>query len=199
TIASSQITSLDAATTGTLTLNGAGSLTLTTIAGETLDLSGITNSLSGGLTINDSTGDNNIKGTSANDTLTLSSGNDTINLGAGDNTIYVSNMNDLTSVDIITDTNGIDTLNINGSGTIASSDFNVSGFENLNLSTGADVVTFTDKSSFDTFKSKFSSAIDTKGGDDEFKFSSAITEDLDFTKISNLEKLSFSENDDIVT
>ncbi len=50
--------------------------------------------------------------------------------------------------------------------------------------TGADVVTFTDKSSFDTFKSKFSSAIDTKGGDDEFNFSSAITEDLDFTKIS---------------
>ncbi|MDD2508981.1 MAG: hypothetical protein PHS78_08085, partial [Aliarcobacter skirrowii] len=199
TIASSQITSLDAATTGTVTLSGAGSLTLTTIAGETLDLSGVTNSLSGTLTINDSIGDNNIKGTSANDTLTLSSGNDTINLGAGDDTINVSNMSDLTSADIITDTSGIDTLNINGSGTIASSDFNVSGFEYLNLSTEADVVTFTDKSSFDTFKSKFSSAIDTKGGDDEFKFSSAITEDLDFSKINNLEKLSFSENDDIVT
>ncbi len=62
TIASSQITSLDAATTGTVTLSGAGSLTLTTIAGETLDLSGVTNSLSGTLTINDSTGDNNIVG-----------------------------------------------------------------------------------------------------------------------------------------
>ena len=43
-------------------------------SGQTLDLSGITNSLSGNLTIEDSTGNENITGTSVNDTLTLSSG-----------------------------------------------------------------------------------------------------------------------------
>jgi Ca2+-binding RTX toxin-like protein len=94
-------------------------MTITVASGETLDLSGVTNSLSGTLTINDSAGDNTIVGTSANDTLTLLSGNDTINLGAGDDTINVTNMSDLTSADTITNTSGIDTLNINGSGTIA--------------------------------------------------------------------------------
>ncbi|MGJ0359846.1 hypothetical protein NG785_09320 [Aliarcobacter cryaerophilus] len=195
TLNSSLLNILDSKTSGTITLSNA--TTINVDSENTLNLGDFT--VSNSVTINDSTGNENITGTSSNDVLNLSSGNDTINLGAGDDTINVSNMSDLTSADIITDTSGIDTLNINGNGTIASSDFNVSGFENLNLSTGADVVTFTDKSSFDTFKSKFSSAVDTKGGDDEFKFSSAITEDLDFTKIANLEKLSFSENNDIVT
>ena len=180
---------------GTITLSNA---TIINVGmGETIDLNNFI--VSNSLTINDSTGDEDISGTSSSDTLNLNSGNDTIDLGGGDDTIDVATMANLTSADIITDSAGTDTLNINGAGTIASSDFNVSGFENLNLSSGVDEVTFTDKSSFDSFKGKFSSGIDTKGSSDEFSFSSQVTNDLDFSNVSNLESLDFNGTNNSIT
>ncbi len=200
TLASSVITTLDAANgTGVVTLSGTGSLSLTTTAGQNLDLSGVTNSLTGTLSISDNTGNENITGTAGNDTLNLSSGNDVINLGAGNDTINIATMNDLTSSDVITDTSGTDTLNINGAGSIASTAFNVTGFENLNLSTSNDTVTFTDKGSFDTWIGKFSSIDGNSGTSDTLSFGSAVTADLDFTKLHNFETLTFSDNADIVT
>jgi hypothetical protein len=181
---------------GTTNVNGGGNL-IVNVNDTSLDLSNISSSI-GTVTINDDTNGNNITGSDGNDTLNLSSGNDTVNLGAGDDTINISSMNNLTSSDAITDSSGTDTLNINGNGTIASTDFNVGGFENLNLSSGVDEVTFSDKSSFDTFTNKFTN-IDTGDADDEFSFSSQVTEDLDFSNVSSLEKLSFSNADDTVT
>ncbi|MGJ0412653.1 hypothetical protein NG764_09345 [Aliarcobacter cryaerophilus] len=178
------------------TLSGAGNVVVN--ASGTANLSGLTNSLGGTTTINDSNNADTITGTNHGDTINLSGGTDNVTLGSGTNVLNVDAVN-LTSADTITATAGTtDTLNINGSGTIASTEFNVTGFENLNFSSGADTVTFTDKGSFDTWIGKFGS-IDGKGNTDTLSFSDAVTEDLDFTKLNNFETLSFGVQDDTVT
>jgi hypothetical protein len=181
---------------GTRTVNGTGNL-IVNADDASINLSNV-NATLGTVTINDSTSDINIIGSAGDDVLNLSSGTDVVNLGASNDTINVADMSNLTIADTITDTSGTDTLNINGSGTIASTEFNVTGFENLNFSSGADTVTFTDKGSFDTWIEKFGS-IDGKGNTDTLSFSDAVTEDLDFSKLNNFETLTFSANNDTVT
>jgi Ca2+-binding RTX toxin-like protein len=93
------------------------------------------------------------------------------------------------------------TVNLSTSGSFNTGDFsNIDSGEitTLNFAGDVDTMNFTDKSNFDTFKSKFTS-ISTGGGNDEFTFSSAITEDLDFSNITNLETLSFGAGDDTIT
>ncbi|HUH42731.1 MAG TPA: hypothetical protein VLZ29_06425 [Sulfurimonas sp.] len=186
-------------TTGTITLAGAGSLIITLAAGETLNLANVTNSLTGALTINDSTGDETITGTSANDTLNLSGGNDTVNLGAGDDTINIA-IGNLNASDVITDTSGTGTLNFTSSGTIASTNFNVSGIENLNFFSGDDTVTFADKTSFDNWVAKFTSIDGGSSGGDTISFgATAINGDLDFSKLNDFENLNLSSAADNIT
>ncbi|MDD3476500.1 MAG: hypothetical protein PHI38_06500, partial [Sulfurimonas sp.] len=186
-------------TTGTITLAGAGSLIITLAAGETLNLANVTNSLTGALTINDSTGNETITGTSTNDTLNLSGGNDTVNLGAGDDTINIAIAN-LNASDVITDTSGTDTLNFTSSGTIASTNFNVSGIENLNFFSGDDTVTFADKTSFDNWVAKFTSIDGGSSGGDTISFgATAINGDLDFSKLNDFENLNLSSAADNIT
>ena len=78
------------------------------------------------------------------------------------------------------------------------SNINNGEINNLNFATGDDKLSFTDSSSFDNFTNKFNN-IDLNSGNDEFDFSSAVTSDLDFSNVSNLETLNFSDNDDSVT
>ena len=187
----------DASIVSGKTVSGTGNL-IVNANDASVDLSNL-NATLGTVTINDSGSDINIIGSAGDDVLNLSSGNDMVNLGASNDTINVADMSNLTSADIITDTSGTsDTLNINGNGTIASTEFNVTGFENLNFSSGADTVTFSDYGSFDTWIGKFGS-IDGKGDTDTLSFSDAVTEDLDFSKLNNFETLTFSANNDTVT
>jgi len=201
TITSAQINDLLPETSGTITLAGSGSLAITVASGETLDLSGVTNSLSGNLSITDSTGNETITGTSANDTLTLSSGNDTVNLGNGSDTINTT-ISNLDTSDNISDggSTGSDTLNITNSGTINSANLiDVNGIETLNLSSGADTITFADTTQFNAFRNEFTDIVDA-GGSDTLSFgSSAVTGDLDFSKLSEFETLNLSSNDDNLT
>jgi len=96
-------------TTKTLTLSGDGTLTVNATSGATVDLSNITNNLTGTLTVNDAAGNEIITGTSNADTINLTAGGtDNVNAGAGDDTINVTQ--DFVSVDGGTN---VDTLNIN--------------------------------------------------------------------------------------
>ena len=201
TITATQVNDLLGETSGTITFVGSGNLAITMTSGQTLDLSGITNSLSGNLTIEDSAGNENITGTSVNDTLTLSSGNDTVNLGDGSDVINTTIAN-LNTADNISDTGttGTDTLNITNSGTIDSANLiDVSGIEILNLSGGNDTITFDDTAEFNAFRDNFTDIIDA-GGNDTLSFgSTAVTGDLDFSKLGEFENLNLSSANDNLT
>ena len=169
-------------TSGTITLSGAGSLNITLSAGEDIDLSGVTNSLSGSLTIVDSSGGNSITGTSSAETVETT----------------VSN---LTASDNINGSGGNDTLTFTNSGSIDSDDIvdGVSGFETLNLSSGNDTVSFDNVADFDNFRSEFTTINET-GGNDTLSFgTTAISGDLDFTGLSNFENLDLSSVADTIT
>ncbi|MGE4457434.1 MAG: hypothetical protein AB7E13_10880, partial [Arcobacteraceae bacterium] len=68
----------------------------------------------------------------------------------------------------------------------------------LNFAGGADTINFTDKSSFDSWVSKFS-AVSGGSGTDTLSFGSAVTSDLDFSKLSSFETLSFDSGNDTIT
>jgi transposase-like protein len=201
TITATQVNDLLGETSGTITFVGSGNLAITMTSNDTLNLSGITNSLSGNLSITDSTGNENIIGTSANDTLTLSSGNDTVNLGDGSDVINVT-IGNLDISDNISDNgvSGTDTLNITDSGTIDSANLiDVSGIETLNLSGGNDTITFDDTAEFNAFRNEFTNIVDA-GGNDTLSFgTTAVTGDLDFSNLSEFENLNLSSANDNLT
>jgi len=93
------------------------------------------------------------------------------------------------------------TVNLSTSGSFDMTNFsNIDSGEisTLNFAGGADTINFTDKSSFDSWVSKFSTV---SGGasTDELSFSSAVTDDLDFSQLSSFETLSFDSGDDTIT
>ena len=185
----------DHLTTGTVSLTGSGSLAMTTTVGQTADLSGVTNSLTGTLTISDNTGDEAIAGTSGNDIINLTSGIDVVNANGGTDTINVS-ISNLTSADNINGAAGTDSINLSSTGTLNYGDLaGVTNVENLNFFSGNDTFQFTDETSFSSTMSKFS-AINMGSGTDTVAFSSTVNADLDFSKLSSLEKLSLSSGAD---
>ncbi|WP_258239503.1 hypothetical protein, partial [Arcobacter sp. LA11] len=169
-------------TSGTITLNGSGNLNITLGTGENLDLSGVSNSLSGSLTIVDSSGGNTITGTSVGETVETT----------------VSN---LTASDSIDGAGGNDTLSFTNSGSIDSDDIvdGISNFETLNLSNGNDTINFDDTIDFNNFIGEFGTISDA-GGTDSLSFgSSAVSGDLDFSKLGNFENLNLSSVADTIT
>jgi Ca2+-binding RTX toxin-like protein len=197
TIASGTMTIADSIL-GTVTVNGGGNLTVNA-DDTTVNLANVSSSL-GTVTINDSTSGINITGTAGDDILNLSSGNDTVNLGAGNDTINVTIAN-LDINDNITDTGGADILNITTSGTIDSANLiDVSGIETLNLSSGDDTITFDDVTEFNNFRNEFTTDIVDAGGNDSLSFgSSAVSGDLDFSKLGEFENLNLSSVADSLT
>jgi len=188
------LTALDGKTNVAITISSSSGFTVSMAEAETLNLSGFTNNVTGGnLTISDNTGNENITGTAGNDILNMSSGNDTVNLGGGNDTINVTVAN-LDINDNITDASGTDILNITTSGTIDSANLiDVSGIETLNLSSGDDTITFDTVTEFNNFRNEFTTDIVDAGGTDSLSFgSSAISGDLDFSKLAEFENLNLS-------
>jgi hypothetical protein len=196
-LSSTDLNSLDLKTSGTITLSNA--TTINVANGETLNLNNFT--VSNPVTINDSAGNENITGTSNSDTLNLNGGNDTVNLGEGSDTVNV-NIGNIDANDNITDTgtSGIDTLNVNGAGTIDSAALiDVNGFETLNLGSSDNTITFDDSTEFNAFRNEFTDIVDA-GGNDTLSFaSSAVTGNLDFSKLTEFENLNLSSVDDNIT
>jgi hypothetical protein len=163
---------------GTLGVSGAGAIEV--IANDaSMNLSNV--SVTGGVTIvNSYAGDVSIMGSGQADTIQTT----VANLGSGD---------------VINGSGGTDTLTFTDSGTIDYTQFNgVTGVENLQLYSGDDMLTFTNKSSFDTWATKFST-INAGTGTDTVSFSSAVTADLDFSKLNSIETLNFSGANDTIT
>lgn len=159
-------------------------------------------SSTGNITINETAGNNlSITTGSGNDTVNLSNGNDSVELGEGSDRVNISHTN-LDINDNITDsgTVGTDTLNITSSGNIDSANLiDVSGFENLNLYSGDDNISFDNLTEFNNFINEFTDIVDS-GGNDTLSFgSSSISGDLDFSKLSEFENLNLSSNDDNIT
>ncbi|MFA9372920.1 MAG: beta strand repeat-containing protein [Poseidonibacter sp.] len=191
---------------GTMTVNDS-ILGLTTVTGNgnlivqandaTLDLSNVSSTL-GTVTINDLSA-SSITGSAGDDTLNLASGNDTVNLGAGNDSINI-NIENLDINDNITDTSGNDSLTFNNSGTIDSADvINLNAIETLNMHSGDDTVTFDTVSEFNNFINEFNDINDI-GGNDSLSFgSTAISGDLDFSKLSDFENLNLSSTNDTIT
>jgi hypothetical protein len=196
TISSTDLNDIIGETSGSISI---GTATINVASGSTLTLSSITST--GTLTINDSSGNENITGTTSNDTLNLSAGNDTVNLGDGSDTVNV-NIGNIDTNDNITDTgtSGTDTLNVNGAGTIDSAILiDVNGFETLNLGSSDNTITFTDTTEFNAFRNEFTDIVDA-GGNDTLSFgSSAVTGDLDFSKLAEFENLNLSSTNDNIT
>ena len=197
TITASEMNDLLPETSGNITMDGVGSLEITLEVNEALDLSSITNSLDGTLTIADSTGNETITGTGENDIVSLSSGDDTVSLGDGDDTINIKS-SDLTSLDTITGEGGSDTLNITTAGTANATNVSV---ETMNLSDGTNdftlgnnIGTVNGGTDADTFTLDFTNVttINTDAGSDTVNLtgSASVATDGDlFTGASNVNGL----------
>jgi len=102
---------------------------------------------------------------------------------------------------------GDDTANITTAGTFAPTEFgNIESGDitTLIFSDSTDTLAFTDESSFDDFRAKFSTIDLGSSSDDTLSFSSAVgasgnLADLDFSNISDLENLDFSGSDDYIS
>jgi hypothetical protein len=123
------------------------------------------------------------------------------------NATNVTNINGtLTEVNTLYGETGFSNLTNKTANLSTSGSFDMSNFSNidsgeistLNFAGGADTINFTDKSSFDTWASKFSS-VNGGSGTDGLNFSSTVTSDLDFSKLSSIEELSFSSGNDTIT
>lgn len=91
-----------------ITLTGSGSITLNSSSGGTLDASSIdVSSFSGIITINDSTGVETIIATADNDTINVNGGADIITGGAGTDTLNINTTDTLGSI------SGIETIHVN--------------------------------------------------------------------------------------
>lgn len=163
---------------GTLTTSGAGAIEV--IANDaSMSLANV--SVTGGVTI-----------------VNSYVGNVSI-IGSNQADVVETNITNLGSSDVINGSGGTDTLAFTDSGTIAYTQFNgVSSVENLQLYSGDDTITFGTKANFDTWATKFSS-VNAGNGTDTVSFSSAVTQDLDFSKLNSVETLSFSGLNDTVT
>lgn len=74
----------------------------------------------------------------------------------------------------------------------------LSGFENLNLSNGNDIILFDDTTQFNDFNTNFNS-IDANGGSDTIEFdSSSVNGNLDFSNLSGFENLNLSSASDSI-
>ena len=184
---------------GTISVNGTGNLTVSA-NDSSVNLSNVSSSI-GTVTINDTSSSVNIVGSAGNDVLNLNSGNDTVDLGDGSDIINVSIAN-LNTSDNISDTgaSGTDILNITSTGTIDSASLiDVSGIETLNLSSGNDTVTFDNVAEFNSFINEFNDIVDA-GGNDSLSFgATAVSGDLDFSKLSEFENLNLSSANDNIT
>eukprot|EP01029_Cantina_marsupialis_P016090 TRINITY_DN3571_c0_g1_i1.p1 TRINITY_DN3571_c0_g1~~TRINITY_DN3571_c0_g1_i1.p1 ORF type:complete len:5289 (+),score=1833.13 TRINITY_DN3571_c0_g1_i1:2362-15867(+) len=121
----------------------------------------------------------NINDAGGNDTLSFGNTSDNIDAGIGGN----------------------DTLNITDSGvTIDSANLiDVSNFENLNLSSGDDTITFDNTTEFNNFTSEFTN-INDAGGNDTLSFgNTSVNGDLDFSKLNDFENLNLSSSNDSIT
>jgi Ca2+-binding RTX toxin-like protein len=93
------------------------------------------------------------------------SGTDTLKGGAGNDAFVFSTVSDLTSSDVVIGGAGVDTIWLNGAGTVAAGAFaGVSGFEALVLSSGGNNVTLTNGLVAGTSNGTF--AIGDRGGND---------------------------------
>ena len=129
-------------TSGTLTLSGSqlsnqtitGAGNITVNASGTVDLSGVTNSLSGTLTINDSSSADTITGTNGAETVNLNAGGlDNLDARNGNDTINLSQ-----NVTSINGGAGTDTLNVKTTATIGT----LSNVENLNIEATNDLTAY---------------------------------------------------------
>jgi hypothetical protein len=94
------------------------------------------------------------------------------------------------------------TVDLSSSGDFEMIDFsNIDNGEidSLNFANNDDSVSFSDKSSFDSWADKFKNIDFGSSSQDSISFDDAVNADLDFSKISNLENLNLSNENDNIT
>ena len=123
---------------------------------------------------------------------TVSIGDASINVASGE----TIDLNSIVSTGTLTvnDSAGNETIIGTDTGDI----INLSdGDDNITLGTGDDTINFNTSSHFDSSNSH--DTISDTGGNDSINFTNSVTNDLDFSNVSGLENLNFSDSDDTAT
>jgi hypothetical protein len=126
--------------------------------------------------------------------LNFHSGNDTLQFT--DLTSFSTLSGKFDSIDGGAGTNDTITFSSAADGTLDFSKY--SNFETLTLSGSADNLIFTDATAFADFTGKFT-AINGGASNDTLTFTNTVTTDLDMSKLSNFEIITFSGNGDAIT
>lgn len=128
---------------------------------------------------------------------------DNLNFFSGSDTITFTNLDSMTTLNgkfsAIDGAGGTDAITFSStvSGTLDFSKY--SNFESLTLSGSADSITFADATSFSNLTSKFATSISGGSGNDTITFTNAVTTDLDMSKLTSFEVLTFSGEADTIT